>query len=224
MARADGKDRGLFQKPANSGVWWIRFADHRKRERRFKVGKKSDAQKAYAHKKQIVQKIKLGTLPETALDGEDIPTLKEYLESITPELEQKKSWRDDQRFLKRWVAMLGSYGIDEIQAKHAVKRRTAQLAKGKKPATVNRETAFLKAALTRAVRDGVLEKNPLAGFKMLPENNEHDLYLTEPQEVRLAAVMAPEDFEVVAPFSYSLWQTSSQYGWQMFLADIYSRL
>lgn len=198
MARLHSKDRGLFERPAGSDIWWIRFHDHLGKERRLKVGKKSLAVKAYKLKKEQVRQVKLGLLPADFFEEKRSTTLKDYLESIKPELEQKKSWCEDSRFFKRWIALLGAYPLDQISSSHAVKRRTAQLEKGLKPATINRETAFLKAMLFRAVRDGVLAKNPLEGFKLLPENNEHDIYLTEPQEARLEQVMAPEDFEVLA--------------------------
>ena len=37
MAREGGKDRGLFERPAGSGVWWIRYHDALGRERREKA-------------------------------------------------------------------------------------------------------------------------------------------------------------------------------------------
>ncbi len=198
MARKNGKDRGLFERPKGSDIWWIRFHDHRGSEKRLKIGRKSLAEKAYHQRKELVRQIKLGLLPASALEGKTVPTLSEYLESIWPELEKKKSWRDEKRFTKRWRQMIGHLNLDEIGPVHLVKRRTALLAKGKRPATINRESAFMKATLARAVRDGVLDSNPLSGFKLLPENNEHDKYLTEPQEARLAKVMPPEDFEILA--------------------------
>jgi len=47
MARAKGEDRGLFQRPAGSGVWWIRYHDDAGREHREKAGTKSQARLLY---------------------------------------------------------------------------------------------------------------------------------------------------------------------------------
>ena len=47
MARTGGQDRGLFERPAGSGVWWIRYHDVTGRERREKAGTKTEARTLY---------------------------------------------------------------------------------------------------------------------------------------------------------------------------------
>ena len=51
MARKGGKDRGLFERPKGSGIWWVRYFDEVGRERREKVGPKALARKRYMQRK-----------------------------------------------------------------------------------------------------------------------------------------------------------------------------
>jgi len=48
-----------------------------------------------------------------------------------------------------------------------------------KPATVNREVACLKTMLSKAVRHGLIRENPLAGYRMLLEDNVRAVSLDE---------------------------------------------
>lgn len=200
MARAGGKDRGLFERPKGSGIWWVRYHDHRGEERRKKVGLKTAARAFYQEQKAKIAQVrrhpemaeKLFGAPKKAL------TLAELLETYRPELERAKSASDMKRFIKNWTRLIGDLPITEVGKEHAKKRQAARLDKGLAPATINRETAFLRAILQRAVDDELLDKNPLSRFKMLVENNVHDRFMLDAEEERLEAVMAPEDFDLLA--------------------------
>ena len=47
--------RGLFERPPGSGVWWINYYEHGK-QRREKVGRKSDAVKLYQQRRADIQR------------------------------------------------------------------------------------------------------------------------------------------------------------------------
>lgn len=199
MARPGGKDRGLFERPKGSGVWWVRYHDHRGKERREKVGSKSSARQVYEMRKNLIREVKLGLKPETALTGEvSRVTLGTFITSCIPELKQKKSWKDQERFAKLWTRLIGDFHLEDVSPQHAVLRRTARLERGIAPATCNRETEFLKAILERAVRDGVIEKNPLKGLKLLPVDNTRYRTATGGEEQRLSEVMEPDDLDLVS--------------------------
>lgn len=199
MARAGGKDRGLFEKEKGSGVWWIRYHDHRGKERREKVGPKAAARQLYEDRKTLVRQVLKGLRPESDLTGEKPSkvTLGEYIASSLPELQQKKSWKDEKRYAETWSHLIGGLYLDEVAPTHAVLRRTALLERGLSPATANRETEFLRATLNRAVRDGLLERNPLHALKLLPVDNVRFRTASGGEEERLRAEMEPEDFEII---------------------------
>lgn len=200
MARPNGKDRGLFERPKGSGIWWVLWYDHRGRRHREKAGTKAAARDLYLKRKAYVLEIRKGLRPETDLIGEkqNRVTLGEYIASCLPELRQQRSWKDQERMAKIWTRLIGSFYLDEVTANHAVLRRTARLEKGIAPKTCNNETVFLGAILERAVRDGLLEKNPLKALKLLPVDNKRFRIATGSEEERLEAAMDSESFEIVA--------------------------
>src|SRR5713101_6080581 len=51
MARKGGHDRGLFEYPKGSGIWWVRYWDGDGREHSEKVGPKGLARKRYMQRK-----------------------------------------------------------------------------------------------------------------------------------------------------------------------------
>src|ERR1043166_9994830 len=52
--RAPGAERGLFERPRDSGIWWVRYVDQYGRLHREKVGPKSLALKVYRKRKTEV--------------------------------------------------------------------------------------------------------------------------------------------------------------------------
>lgn len=200
MARKDKKDRGLFERPKNSGIWWIRYHDHNSQERREKVGSKSDARALYQERKTEVRRIKKGL----AKAPEDKPNksllFKEFVRSCYPELQQFETWKNMKRMAEMWTKGFGSrtlVQVARIANQEAIKRREVLRKRGKSPASCNRETAFLKALLSRAVKNGLLDKNPLEHLDLLPEDNNRSRILRGDEEPLLQSVMTAEQFEVV---------------------------
>lgn len=198
MARKGGQNRGLFERPPGSGIWWVDWYDHRGKRHREKMGTWSAARDHYISRKNMVREIKNGLRRESDLFDAKPLTLKEFIADCLPELRQLDSRKEQERYAKRWIKLIGHLPLSKVTAECAIKRRTAQLEKGLTPATCNRETAFLRAILTRAVNRGHLAAHPLRGLKNLPEDNKRTRTLSPSEEVRLEAAMAPEDFEVIA--------------------------
>lgn len=209
MANEDKKARGVFERPKGSNVWWIHWYDHNGNRHRQKIGTFAEAKRRRGEVKSIVHRVKkklehpqalvdAGFLDRSHLGLNSELTLRDFVKDCLPELKQKRTWKDQERFAKDWVRLIGSLKLAEVAAKHAVKRRTARLERGKAPATCNREVEFLRSLLNRAVRDGHLQVNPLAKLKDLPENNKRIRWLRFDEEERLYQQLSPEDFEIVA--------------------------
>lgn len=58
-------------------------------------------------------------------------------------------------------------------------------ADGVKPATVNREATMVRTMLNFAVKRGMLDRNPLQGFKLLKEDNKRDVRISPEQVAAL---------------------------------------
>lgn len=203
------KARGVFERPKGSGNWWIHWYDHDRKRHRQKIGTFAEAKRRYGAVKSLVERIKrklehpcilvdMGYLDESYLNVNADLTLNDFIKDCLPELKQKKSWKDQERFARTWGKLIGHFKLTEIEAKHAVKRRTARRDSGAAPATCNRETEFLRSLLNKAVRDGHIQANPLSRLKDLPEDNKRIRWLRFEEEERLENHIAAEDFEIVA--------------------------
>lgn len=82
---------------------------------------------------------------------------------------------------------LRSLGRADVQ-RYIDKRISEGLTRHKRPiapATVNRETAFLRSALYEALARGYIDRNPCARIKLLHEENTRTRVMTEKEEERL---------------------------------------
>src|SRR4029450_1888914 len=53
-----GRQRGIFERPKGSGIWWVRYHDQHGREHRERVGPKSLALRVYQKRKTEVQEVR----------------------------------------------------------------------------------------------------------------------------------------------------------------------
>jgi len=72
---------------------------------------------------------------------------------------------------------------------------------GVKPATVNREKAFLSEMLTKAVTWGYLERNLLEGMENLKEPRKRDVDLTPEQAARLIEALPTKEIKNIVAFA-----------------------
>ncbi|MBI5197927.1 MAG: site-specific integrase [Nitrospirae bacterium] len=179
MARKDGKDRGLFERPA--GVWWVRIF-HDGRERRIKVGSKTAAKTFY-------QKVKTEQM-EGRLFWEKHQRKRVAFSELAKERLRyadatfKRKGGDDHR-MKWWTDAFGNSDAATITPS-MIERVMGEMRNfGYAPASINRCLMVLKATFSRAVRDGLLEKNPAGKVKPYKQNNELVRYLTPKQEAVL---------------------------------------
>ncbi|NMA27447.1 MAG: site-specific integrase [Burkholderiales bacterium] len=200
MARSGGEDRGLFERPAGSGVWWVLYYDREGRRHRERVGSKSAALEVYQQRKT---EIRLHKFDPEGVTRRRVLTVKGLLERYLPEMEKKNSAKDDRRYARYWLEHMGSTPADQVKPENVDKWRRKRLkektrtGKPAAPATVNRAVAFLKRLFNLGIRDGLLERNPVTRLKMLTENNSRIRYLLDEEEERLRAVMSQEDWAIV---------------------------
>ncbi len=214
MARANSKDRGIFERPKGSGVWWVRYHDHLSKERRAKIGPKSAALAYYQEQKSKVAQVKRHPELEAKFFGskKKCVTIQELLKTYFPDVGNAPAGSSERRYAKRWAKLIGHLPVDQISKHHAKKRQAALLERGLKPSSVNRDLAFIKAVLNRALDDGLITENPLHRFKMLRENNVRDRFLLEAEEDRLQIHMEPEDFDLVVIAVDSGLRQAEQFG------------
>jgi len=113
-----------------------------------------------------------------------------------PEVKAKRSYSRDQRSIRLLLPFLGERLLKDIYPaiveNYKQKRLSDVNYKGTttKPATVNRELACLKSIFNKGIRNGVAERNPTQGLKLLKENNVRDRVLSSEEYACLLAYSA----------------------------------
>jgi len=192
--RRASTDRGLFERPRGSGVWWARYHDEHGREHRERVGPKALARKVYAKRKTEVHERRF--FPESI--GRRDTLLVDMIDDVVKRAKGRiRAFSDYERYAKYWKEAFPGRTLAQI-APGDVERYQAERIKTCAPATVNREVKFLKRVFNVAVADGLVAANPTNRVKLYRENNERVRFLTADEETKLREAMKPEDWPLVA--------------------------
>jgi len=185
--------RGLFERPRGSGIWWVRYADQNGREHRERVGPKRLAIAVYQKRKNEVRERRF--FPE-AIRRRD-PMLGDVIDDYLKRVEgQLRSYRDYERYGETWKDVLGNKTLAQI-IPGDIERYVAKRLTKVKPATSNRELAFLKRVFNVAIADGQTERNPVRLVKLRKENNARVRLLTEEEEVALCKAIGDVEWPMV---------------------------
>ncbi len=84
----------------------------------------------------------------------------------------------NEQFLKHLKPRFGALDLRKISLKDVDDYKKDRMAEKASNATINRERSFLKAVLNRAVKWGVIDKNPIQGMESLPEQHLFNRYLS----------------------------------------------
>jgi integrase len=149
------KQRGVYEHPKGSEVWWIHFYDGDGRRHREKVGKKSLAIKRYQVRKTEVYEGRFFPLrhgPTFAALKEDLfedyRTNRQNLEPI------ETAW-------KRLKPVFGNMRAESLTTDKLNRYIAAQTAAGYANASINRDMACLKRMLHLATRSAKIRKVPV---------------------------------------------------------------
>lgn len=132
--------------------------------------------------------------PEPVAEPEPVMTFDDYMRDYYgPHLDAHSTHADEMRArLDRFG--LGNKAMDAIRLGDVETWRTKRLTAGRKPATVNRDTNTLRAALQKAVDWELLQANPLARLKPLKTDRQPVVrYLSAEEEKRLYAALTARD-------------------------------
>ena len=202
-------NRGVFERPKGSGIWWVRYADQFGKLHREKVGPKSLAAAAYRKRKTEVREGKF--FPERLQKRREMlfrDMAKLYLDEHAAV--NKASWKTDQ---ERMIGLKGQFGdmpLSEVK-KQDVERFRAKLTKNLSTATVNRYMALLKHVYNKAIAWGLASTNPVKGISQFKEDY-RIRYLTDDEERSLASVFVPRYWTWVEVALHTGMRRSEQFG------------
>lgn len=167
------------------GEWWIRWkCAFGHRPHREKVGPKSIAQKR-------VEQRRLDRFCPDRAPRATAHLLADVIRDYLASAKHKRSAKDDARYGAAWSARWGGRLLDDITPAELERYKVERL-ESVKPATVNRELAFLKHVYNVAIRDGKTERNPVAKIKLAPEPSGRVRYLSDEEEARLIEALPGE--------------------------------
>jgi len=210
MARPNGKDRGLFERPKGSGVWWIRYTDEEGQEHREKVGPKELARSIYQQRKTEIRLQKF--------DPDRVTRKKRWTvaKMLAHYREQRKvlgprNQAEDQRYVDYWTERFGKLELDQLTPAHLERWRVERTKEGVKPATINRALTYLKAYYNLAASH--CKRNPVSELKPLAENNERTRYLDPETEFpRLKEALEGESWDIVEFSLFTGMRRGEQFG------------
>jgi len=192
MARQGGKDRGLFERPKRSGIWWIRYNDATGHEHRERVGAKGLSRRLYEKRKTEIR------------EGRYFPPEHRRVLLVREILDDYRRWAetsgrtiaDSGLAYKRLYDSFGSKPADALLPDE-IETFMLSLSQTLSPASVNRHLQLLRAAYNRALRAEKLTRNPFRHVRLFKENNERVRYLTEEEETRLKKVLSEKNWNLV---------------------------
>ena len=202
------RERGVFERPPDSGVWWVRYTDEHGRLHREKVGPKGLAKKVYEKRKTEVAERRF--FPERIRQRDVLlrDVITDYLERAESKL---RHFYHYQRYGRYWKRVLGGKGLRQILPAD-IERYVASRVTEVKPATVNRELAFLKRVFNVAIADNKAEANPVCRVKFFRENNKRVRFLSDEEEARLRQAIGEEQWPMVSFAIHTGFRQAEQFG------------
>jgi integrase len=191
MARKDGKDRGIVEKPKGSGKWWVRRYVNG-REVWHRCDSKSQAKALYGRLKAEQRE---GKFFEKRRSVPFRELANEYSEALSG---RGRGKAENKARMDRWISAFGDQDVATITSRQIERalsdlknegRKIGEELRYRQPATLVRYLTVLKAIFNRAVRLGTLATNPAARVQTAKPNNVLVRYLTERQEADVLSAL-----------------------------------
>lgn len=216
MAKKEEKVRGVFERPAGSGVWWIVYYAGGVRHRE-KVGRKGDAIKLYQIRKadslrgkklpelQPSKVVRFGDLSKMAVDH-----AKTHLKTTHDYIAKDLVLREP--FGERPADSVTPQEIDQFLSKHC-----------KTPATANRYRAYFSLCYRLGMENGKTTVNPARLVRMRTENNARARFLSRDEYAKLLGIIKRDNPSQVPAFIVSVYtgmRWSEQYSLEWGQVDL----
>jgi integrase len=175
--------RGVFERPKGSGIWWINYYDSDGHRHREKIGRESVALNAYIQRRSEVRdgrfaaprsgtKLKFRELAEDALANKKL--------RLAP-----RSWKTDKLRLAAVKEVFGEMPASGISPAKIESFLAALREKGRSTSTLNRYRSLLSSIFSFGVRTGKSRTNPVAKVGRFQENEHRVRFLSAGEEEAL---------------------------------------
>jgi integrase len=183
---------GIFERPPNSGIWWISYYDADGKRHREKAGRRAAAIDLITRRRREVK------------EGRFVPPSKgarlTFRELAQAAMAQKKvrlapsSYEMDRMRLDKLLPLIGNV---PAMAMHAMRleETLAHLKESVSNSTVNRYRALISSIYSFGVRSDRIGFNPVSRVKPYPENDSRLRWLRPEEEQRLRKVFVADHHE-----------------------------
>jgi integrase len=182
MRTQPSKTRGVFERPPESGIWWINYYVHGKQHRE-RVGRKSDATALYQKRKADSRRgVKL---PE--LQPQKVTTFGQLAnDAVDYAKAHLKTWADYDWKERALQEPFGSRPAGEITPQEFDRFLTEHC---RTPATANRFRAFFSLCYRLGMEEGKVTSNPARLVRMRRENNARLRYVTRDEYRKISDII-----------------------------------
>jgi site-specific recombinase XerD len=176
--------RGIFERPAGSGVWWASYCDAAGGRHREKAGRRSTALELYGRRKQEIREGRF--IPP----GRNSPRLT-FAELAARVLTHKKvrlapqSYASDRQRLTKLLPTLGALPAEAVTPARLEETFRALRERGLCGSTVNRYRALLSSIFSFAALTGLVPSNPVTRVKGFRENENRIRFLNGEEEAAI---------------------------------------
>jgi site-specific recombinase XerD len=180
------KSRGVFEKVAGSGVWWIQYFDASARRRREKVGPKSLAIKLVERRRTDAR---AGVKMPENLRAKAATFSQLADRALAYSKANKESYSHDVQRMRPLVLAFGNRTAEDI-TRGEIQKWLDSKAGEWSPATRNRHLALLKLTYRLAEESDLIKRNAARLVQQKKEDNGRVRYLLDSEETALRVVIA----------------------------------
>lgn len=171
--------RGVFERPALSDIWWIRYTDSEGKYRREKVGRRSDAIALYQKRKNDAR---VGVKLHDNLRHRKVTfrALADHVKEFARTHHTQE--RDTAARVERLLPVFGDREAESIKPAEIDRWLYENT---KTPATANRYRSTISLIYREAMRNGRVNTNPARLVRMRAENNARIRFITDDEKAAL---------------------------------------
>lgn len=178
------RERGVFERPKASGIWWTRYLGSDGKIHREKAGTWADARDLYFKRKnealrgkKLPEKLRRATVSFAEIARDALEYSKQHK---TGDCARIDGWHMET--ILSWYRERAASDVTPQD----IERRLSELDQaGLKPATLNRYRALLSLTYSIAMRNGKVSANPARLVRLRKENNARVRFLTTEEETAL---------------------------------------
>jgi integrase len=181
--------RGIFERPRDSGIWWISYFDAAGKRHREKVGRRSVALDAYYQRKREIREGKF--VPPGRRSRMLFRSLMERALAHKQPRVSKTAYFNDELRANRILESIGDLELAEVTSDR-IDTLMREYAKKVSGSTVNRYRSTISSAFSYAVRAGLAGANPVAGVPKFKEGEHRIRFLDKTEEAALRKAIRKE--------------------------------